>query len=181
MDRGRVFGPFFLLLVPLVAGTTEWPFWGGNLNNTREATAAFTNVSTVGDVRVLFNITVAGSQSAPPTVYGDGIYFPTWAGSFYAASRLTGSLLWRQSVIGWTTDPLCSPTSTQLLESGRSFTAMYSRSSPAVAGAEDDLLILGTIPTDFNNTLGAPYVLGKRLHGCKACRGLANPLHFMLI
>ena len=128
----------------------SWPFWGGSLGNTHQAVAAaYTNWSTVGDLRVVFNTTVDGWQSAIPTVVNDSLIFPTWAGWVYSLDKLKGTLLWRQAVGSWKASPLCP----KALITG---TTPFSRSSPAVAGNNGDILILGIKGT-------SPYVMGAHM------------------
>lgn len=97
---------------------------GQNLNGTRYQAITPINTSNVGALTPAWVFTTGGSVSATPTVAGDAVYFPDWAGNLYAVNRFTGQLIWTHKISDY--EP--------------AFPNSISRSSPAIYGDE---LILG--------------------------------------
>ena len=46
-----------------------------------------------------------GDVTATPAVVGNTVYFPDFAGNFYAVNATTGALVWSQTVSTWTGVP----------------------------------------------------------------------------
>jgi polyvinyl alcohol dehydrogenase (cytochrome) len=105
-----------------VAG--QWPVAGQDLSNTRnQPTEHLINSSNVGTLKLAWAFTTGGSVSATPTVAGNAIYFPDWAGNLYAVDKNTGQLIWSHKISDYD-----------------GFPTAISRVSPAIHGNE---LILG--------------------------------------
>lgn len=105
-------------------GHGEWPIAGQNLNDTRNQSAEHTiNPSNVNTLIPKWVFTTGGDVSATPTVAGDAIYFPDWAGNLYALNKDTGQITWSHQISEYD-----------------GFSTAISRVSPAVYGDE---LILG--------------------------------------
>jgi polyvinyl alcohol dehydrogenase (cytochrome) len=110
-------------------GRSGWPFWGGGLDNTRNA-AAETKLSpqTVAQLRVKWVYTAAGNVSATPTVDNTGVYVTDWGGRIAKLDRDTGQEIWAHMLSEYTGNTITGV--------GRSF----SRNSPALS---DSLAVFG--------------------------------------
>jgi len=103
---------------------SEWAVMGQNLADTRnQAAEHIINTSNVSTLAPAWVFTTGGSVSATPTVAGDAVYFPDWAGNLYAVNKETGQLIWSHRISDYD-----------------GFSTAISRVSPAVHG---DNLILG--------------------------------------
>ena len=80
----------------------------------------------MGALKLKWVFTTGGDVSATPAVYAGIVYFPDWAGNFYAVNARTGALVWSQTVSTWTGVP-----------------NDYARDDPAIGGPYHDALILG--------------------------------------
>jgi polyvinyl alcohol dehydrogenase (cytochrome) len=107
----------------------RWPVAGQNLGNTRSA-AQERQISpaNAASLAVKWTFTTGGDVSATPTVAGNAVYVPDWAGNMYAIDRNTGKPIWSVQV------PALD-----------GVTGAVSRSSPAVHG---DDVIIGDIEND---------------------------------
>jgi len=72
----------------------DWPMISQNLSGTRFQFITSINASNVGKLTLAWVFTTGGSVSATPTVDGNAMYFPDWAGNLYAVNRYTGQLIW---------------------------------------------------------------------------------------
>ncbi len=88
--------------------TAVWPFWGGNLHNTHDASYE-TRVGTenVGTLQLKWVFQTGGSVSAFPTTTDELVYFPDWGrqmglintpGRMYALDRDTGEEVWSRLI-----------------------------------------------------------------------------------
>ena len=119
-----------LLSIPFMKGDTDntsgtnlWPVAGHDLANTRSAGGGSAASSKpFQPPQPLWTFTTESDVSATPTVDGDAVYFPDWAGNLYAVNRKDGSLVWSHKVGDYDHVP-----------------GAVSRVSPAVHG--DDLII----------------------------------------
>src|SRR5450759_4742275 len=72
---------------------------GQNLSNTRSQPAYHnigpTNVSARGDKWAGRG---GGDVSATPTVFGDAVYFPDWAGNLFAVRKNDGRMIWSHKI-----------------------------------------------------------------------------------
>jgi polyvinyl alcohol dehydrogenase (cytochrome) len=102
----------------------QWPVAGHDLSNSWNQPAEhLINSSNVGTLNLAWTFTTGGSVSATPTVAGNAIYFPDWAGNLYAVEKKTGQLIWSHKISDYD-----------------GFPTAISRVSPAVHGNE---LIIG--------------------------------------
>ncbi len=99
----------------------QWPVAGHDLSNTRNQPAEhLINSSNVGKLKLAWTFTTGGSVSATPTVAGNAVYFPDWAGNLYAVDKDTGQLIWSHKISDYDVG----------------FPTAISRVSPAVHGNE---------------------------------------------
>src|SRR5579863_2887951 len=77
----------------------QWRLAGQNLQNTRSA-AQESQISptNAASLAVKWSLTTGGDVSATPTVAGDAIYVPDWAGNLFAIERDTGKPIWSVQV-----------------------------------------------------------------------------------
>jgi polyvinyl alcohol dehydrogenase (cytochrome) len=77
----------------------NWPFAGGNLNDTRDAAAEhIIGLSTVSTLKPRWTLTTGGNVSATPTVVNGTVYVPDWGGNLWAVSAATGKVVWKNPV-----------------------------------------------------------------------------------
>src|ERR1700688_3730035 len=104
--------------------TGQWPVAGQDLSNSRNQPAEhLIDPSNVSTLNLTWTFTTGGSVSATPTVAGNAVYFPDWAGNLYAVEKETGQLIWSHKISEYD-----------------GFQTAISRVSPAVHGNQ---LILG--------------------------------------
>ena len=120
-----------LLAQPLVARAGDdndvpdhqWTMGGQNLNNSRNQYDATIKRNNVSKLSLKWVFTTGDDVSATPAVANGIVYFPDFAGNFYAVNADTGTLVWKRQVSNWTQVP-----------------GDYSRNDPVVYG---NLVILG--------------------------------------
>jgi polyvinyl alcohol dehydrogenase (cytochrome) len=77
----------------------QWPVTGQNLNNTRSAPdEEQISPANAASLAVKWTFTTGGDVSATPTVAGNAVYVPDWAGNVYAIDRHTGHPIWSVQV-----------------------------------------------------------------------------------
>jgi polyvinyl alcohol dehydrogenase (cytochrome) len=77
----------------------EWHMAGQDLADSWNQPAEhLINASNVNALSPAWTFTTGGSVSATPTVAGNGVYFPDWAGNLYAVNRQTGQLIWSHKI-----------------------------------------------------------------------------------
>jgi len=104
----------------------QWRIAGQNLNNTWSQPAEHSiSPANVKDLSPKWVFTTGGDVSATPTVAGDAVYFPDWAGNLFAVSKHSGRLMWSHKISDYDGVP-----------------GAVSRVSPAV---DHDQLIIGDI------------------------------------
>lgn len=85
------------------SGRAPWPFWGGDLKNTRHAQSERAisphNVDSLG-VKWVFQ--TAGNVSATPAVDERHVYVPDWGGYLHAVDRRTGVARWSHAISEYT-------------------------------------------------------------------------------
>jgi polyvinyl alcohol dehydrogenase (cytochrome) len=107
----------------------QWPLAGQNINNTRTASGEQQiSPDNASSLAVKWTFTTASDVSATPTVSGDTVYAPDWAGNVFAIDRRTGAQIWSVQVPQLDGVP-----------------GAVSRVSPAVHGAD---VIIGDIEDD---------------------------------
>src|SRR5256885_11092922 len=71
----------------------EWRMMGHDLANSRNQPAEMRiGPHNVRSLAVKWIFTTGGDVSATPTVYGDAVFFPDWAGNLVAVNDHTGQL-----------------------------------------------------------------------------------------
>lgn len=104
----------------------NWTVAGQNIDNSRSQPAEHT-ISPQNANRLVTKwvFTTGGDVSATPTVAGNAIYVPDWAGNLYAIKADDGSMIWSQKIANYD-----------------HFTGAIARVSPAVHGAD---IIIGDV------------------------------------
>ena len=134
-----------------------WPFWGGNLNNTRSTSLSIlVNQTSVANLTVAFSVALLGPVSASPFVHGSSVVVPTWAGQLYSLDSLTGTVKWQRIVDDYVANSLCDRPSEYNFTEGP--TGVIARTTPALAA--QDLIVIGTQVAD-PLVAGLPYVMGE--------------------
>lgn len=120
------------------SGDLAWPAWGGNLENTRNATnETLIDTSNVSQLQTKWIYTTAGSVSATPTITDNTLYVTDWGqetsissdsagGKVHAIDINTGTALWSKWMRLYNNDGLNN----------------VSRSSPAIF---EDLIIIADV------------------------------------
>ncbi len=80
-------------------GPAQWPLANQNVaGNRNQGDEHRINTSNVSTLVPKWVFTTGGDVSATPTVAGNAVYFPDWAGNLYAVNKDTGSLIWSQQI-----------------------------------------------------------------------------------
>ena len=134
-----------------------WPFWGGNINNTRSTSlSTLVNQTSVANLSVAFSVALLGPVSGSPFVHGSSTVVPTWAGQLYSLDSLTGTVEWQRTVDDYVASSLCDlPTEYNFTEGP---TGVIVRTTPALAAP--DLIVIGTQVAD-PLVAGLPYIMGE--------------------
>jgi glucose dehydrogenase len=141
-----------------------WPFWGGNLNNTRSTSlSTLVNQTSVANLTVAFSVALLGPVSASPFVHGSSVVVPTWAGQLYSLDSLTGTVEWQRTVNDYVASSLCDRPNEYNFTEGP--TGVIARTTPALAAP--DLIVIGTQVAD-PLVAGLPYIMGE--HSSKVPR-----------
>src|SRR5262245_10776633 len=101
----------------------QWTMGGQNLNNWRNQPETGITPQNVGKLKTKWVFAANADVSATPSVANGVVYFPDFAGFFYAVNAKTGAQIWSRAVANWTGIPFD-----------------YSRNSPVV---HRNMLILG--------------------------------------
>jgi outer membrane protein assembly factor BamB len=124
----------------------QWRMAGHDLGNTRSQPAELLiGPANVHSLTVKWAFTTGGDISATPTVFGDAVYFPDWAGNLYAVNKHTGQLIWSHKISDYD-----------------GFAAAISRTSPAIHGND---VIVGDIETRVALHNGANIIAADRTTG----------------
>jgi polyvinyl alcohol dehydrogenase (cytochrome) len=124
----------------------QWPIMGQNLSNTRSQPAERRiGTANVGSLAVKWTFVTGGDVSATPTVAGDAVYVPDWAGNLFAIGKQSGELLWTHKISDY--DHVAGA---------------FSRVSPAVHGDE---LIIGDTESESSVHNGANVIAVDRRTG----------------
>jgi len=124
----------------------QWPASGHDIANSRSQPAEVRiNPANVQSLTVKWVFTTGADVSATPTVAGDAVFFPDWAGNLFAVNKHTGQLIWSHQISDYDGAP-----------------GALSRSSPVVHGNE---LIVGDIPGRFVLHNGANLIAIDRATG----------------
>ncbi|HEV7447044.1 MAG TPA: PQQ-binding-like beta-propeller repeat protein, partial [Steroidobacteraceae bacterium] len=77
------------------ARSDEWRIAGQNLNNTwNQPAERLISPANVRHLSPKWVFTTGSDVSATPTVAGDAVYFPDWAGNLFAVMKDSGRLIW---------------------------------------------------------------------------------------
>src|SRR6201993_177081 len=96
-----------LLLVAVVSAQSQsnlsrsgqWRVAGQNLSNTWSQPAEHSiTPANVKELKTKWVFTTDGDVSATPTVDGDAVYFPDWAGNLFAVKKDSGRLIWSHKI-----------------------------------------------------------------------------------
>src|SRR6266850_1988347 len=80
----------------------QWRIAGQNLNNTWSQPAEHSiSPANVKELKPKWVFTTGGDVSATPTVDGDAVYFPDWAGNLFAVKKDSGKLIWSHKISGY--------------------------------------------------------------------------------
>src|SRR5246127_4247435 len=126
----------------------QWRIAGQNLGNTWSQPAEHSiSPSNVKGLKPKWVFTTGGDVSATPTVGGDAVYFPDWAGNLFAVKKESGRLIWSHKISDYD-----------------GVAGAISRVSPAVDG---DQLILGDILNSKQTHAGANVISVDRKTGTR--------------
>ncbi len=88
-----------------LAGDAQWPSGGQNLDNWRNQSDTRIGPHNVGKLKIKWEFTTGGDVSATPAVVDGVVYFPDFAGNFFAVNAKTGALVWERKISDWTGIP----------------------------------------------------------------------------
>src|SRR5579859_1672099 len=72
----------------------QWSLAGQGLHNSRsQPSETQIDPSNVASLAPKWTFTAGGDVSATPTVFGDNVYFPDWAGNLFALQKDSGQLV----------------------------------------------------------------------------------------
>jgi polyvinyl alcohol dehydrogenase (cytochrome) len=124
----------------------QWRVSGHDFANSRSQPAEVRiGPANVHSLTVKWVFTTGGDVSATPTVSGDAVFFPDWAGNLYAVDRDTGRLIWSHQMSYYD-----------------GFSGALSRTSPAIHGND---IIVGDIEARFVPHEGASVMAIDRKTG----------------
>src|SRR5690348_6633899 len=104
----------------------QWRVSGHDFANSRSQPAEVRiSPANVHSLTVKWAFTTGADVSATPTVSGDAVFFPDWAGNLFAVNKNTGQLIWSHKISDYD-----------------GFSGALSRTSPAVDGND---IIVGDI------------------------------------
>src|SRR5436305_12157692 len=77
----------------------QWPVMGHDQSNSRsQPFEDKIGPSNVQSLTVKWTFTTGGDVSATPTVDGNAVYFPDWAGNLFAVEKKSGRLIWSHKI-----------------------------------------------------------------------------------
>src|SRR6266478_4244504 len=77
----------------------QWRIAGQNLSNTWSQPVEHSiSPANVKELKPKWVFTTGGDVSATPTVDGDAVYFPDWAGNLFAVKKDSGRLIWSHKI-----------------------------------------------------------------------------------
>jgi len=124
----------------------QWRVSGHDFANSRSQPAEVRiGPANVNSLTVKWVFTTGADTSATPTVSGDAVFFPDWAGNLFAVNKNTGQLIWSHKISDYD-----------------GFSGALSRTSPAVVGND---IILGDIEVRSNFHNGASVMAVDRKTG----------------
>jgi len=124
----------------------QWSLAGQGLHNSRSQPAETQiDPSNVASLTPKWTFTTGGDVSATPTVFGDNVYFPDWAGNLFAVQKDSGQLVWSHQISEYDGVP-----------------GAFSRVSPAIHGND---LVIGDILSETAAHNGANLMAIDRASG----------------
>src|SRR5262245_15904699 len=84
------------------ASAQDWTMGGQNLSDWRNQPATGINPQNVAGLKPKWTFTTGGDVTATPAVSNGIVYFPDFAGNYYAVNAKTGALIWKRLVGDWT-------------------------------------------------------------------------------
>ena len=124
----------------------QWSMSGHDRTNSRSQPGELLlGPANVHSLAVQWVFTSGGDISATPTVFGDAVFFPDWAGNLFAVNKHTGQLIWSHKIADYD-----------------GFSGALSRTSPAVHGSD---IIIGDIEGRFVPHSGASIIAVDRRTG----------------
>ena len=124
----------------------QWQIAGQNLNNTRSQPQEHKiTTANVASLKPKWVFMTGADVSATPTVAGDAVYFPDWAGNLYAVRKADGRMIWSHKISDYD-----------------NVSGSIARVSPAI---HDDDLIIGDIESSTLAHNGASVMAINRQNG----------------
>jgi polyvinyl alcohol dehydrogenase (cytochrome) len=80
----------------------EWSVGGQNLGDTHSQPDTAITPRNVSHLTQKWAFTTGGDVTATPAVVDGTVYFPDWAGNFFAVDAATGKALWSHQLADWT-------------------------------------------------------------------------------
>src|SRR5712671_6375122 len=84
------------------AADNEWTMGGQNRHNWRNQDDTPISSHNVAKLKARWVFTTGGDVSATPAVANGIVYFPDFAGNFYAVNAKSGALVWKHQLADWT-------------------------------------------------------------------------------
>jgi polyvinyl alcohol dehydrogenase (cytochrome) len=91
-----------IFMTPLAASADDWTMGGQNLSNWRNQGDTPISSQNVAKLKTKWVFNTGGDVSATPAVANGIVYFPDWAGNFYAVNANSGALVWKHQLSDWT-------------------------------------------------------------------------------
>jgi hypothetical protein len=82
--------------------SSGWTMGGQNLKNWRNQDETEIGPKNVAKLKTKWVFTTGGDVTATPAVAKGVVYFPDFAGNFYAVDARTGKQLWHHQLVDWT-------------------------------------------------------------------------------
>ena len=115
----------------------DWKVSGHDDKNSRyQSEETRISPATVGNLSLRWSLSTDGDVTANPTIEGDFLYFPDSAGFLYKVNKVTGNIVWKNSISNYT-----------------GIARDFARAAPALAG---DALIIGNQSGKFVPAFGQP-------------------------
>jgi polyvinyl alcohol dehydrogenase (cytochrome) len=80
----------------------QWTMGGQNLRDWRNQDDTGISPQNAAKLKTKWVFTTGGDVSATPAVANGVVYFPDFAGNFYAVNAKTGALVWKRQLADWT-------------------------------------------------------------------------------
>ena len=100
-DWKRAFGTAAILgcfCSEAAAADAQWTMGGQNIADTRDQPATGLNPANAAKLTLKWTFTAGGDITATPAVANGMVYFPDFAGNFFAVDAATGALTWKHQL-----------------------------------------------------------------------------------